>query len=366
MFDRRFYLHLDWPLVAALYVLCAIGVVMIFSTTGDASRAATARLYIVQIYAILIGTVAFVICLTVDYRSLVDRAHVLYVILLGFLIYVLVFGVVRGGGRRWIPLPLFNFQPSEFVKIAVALLLARLYAANEKRIPSTGNLVLGGLLIGIPVLLIMAQPDLGTAITLVPVLLGIAFVAGMRLRVAGVLLALAIVTAPIAWTYVLQDYQKGRVITFLDPWRDPRGKGYQQIQARITVGSGGLWGQGFRKGTQGQLSFLPVAHNDFIFSVLAEEHGFVGVLAVLGLYLFVVMRSIETARLAKDRLGTYLVVGVLSSFTFQVLYNISMSAGLAIVKGITLPLMSYGGSSMIATLAGFGLILNVRMRRFTN
>jgi rod shape determining protein RodA len=246
------------------------------------------------------------------------------------------------------------------------LLLARLFAANQARVPSTSTMVVGGLAVGVPLLLIMIQPDLGTALTLVPVLIGVAFVAGLRLKVAGILLALAIVSTPIVWTYVLKDYQKDRVVTFLDPWRDPRGKGYQQIQAQITVGAGGVWGQGFRKGTQGQNSFLPVAHNDFIFSVLAEEHGFVGVLVVLGLYLFIVVRSLDTARLAKDRLGTYLVVGVLSSFTFQVLYNISMSAGLAPVKGLTLPLMSYGGSSMIATLAGFGLILNVRMRRFTN
>jgi len=366
MFDRRFYLHLDWPLVAALYALCAIGVLMIYSTTGDASRAATARLFIVQIEAIAIGTLAFIVCLSVDYRSLTDRAHVFYILLLGLLVYVLLFGVKRGGGQRWIQLPLFNFQPSEFVKVALALLLARLFAANVKRIPSTGNLVVGGLLTAIPLLLIKAQPDLGTAVALVPVLVGIAFISGMRLRVAGMLLALAIVTAPVVWTYGLHDYQKARLETFLNPWKDPRGKGYQQIQAQITVGAGGLWGQGFRKGTQGQNSFLPERHNDFIFSVLAEEFGFVGVLGVLSLYLFIVMRSLETARLAKDRIGTYLVVGVLSCFTFQVLYNISMSAGLAVVKGITLPLMSYGGSSMIATLAGFGLILNVRMRRFTN
>ena len=145
-----------------------------------------------------------------------------------------------------------------------------------------------------------------------------------------------------------------------------RGAGYQQIQARITVGSGGPFGKGFQGGTQGQLRFLPVAHNDFIFSALAEEQGFVGVVVALGLYLFVILRSLESARLAKDRLGAYLVLGVLASFTFQVIYNITMSAGLAPVKGLTLPLMSYGGSSMIATLAGFGLILNVRMRRFTN
>src|SRR5207245_4268393 len=172
--------------------------------------------------------------------------------------------------------------------------------------------------------------------------------------------------AQLAWNIALKDYETGRVSTFLDPAQDAKGAGYQQIQARITVGSGGLTGKGFRKGTQGQLRFLPVAHNDFIFSVLAEEQGFVGVLAVLGLYLLVIWRSIEAARLAKDRLGVYLVMALLVSFTLQVIYNVTMSAGLAPVKGLTLPLLSYGGSSMIATLASFGLILNVRMRRFTN
>jgi len=186
------------------------------------------------------------------------------------------------------------------------------------------------------------------------------------MRIFGVLALMGILVAPVAWKFALQDYQKGRISTFLDPSQDAKGAGYQQIQARITTGSGGLSGKGFMQGTQGQLRFLPVAHNDFIFSVLAEEHGFMGVLVTLGLYLFVILRTLDAARLAKDRLGAYLVLGVLASFTFQVIYNITMSAGLAPVKGLTLPLMSYGGSSMIATLAGFGLILNVRMRRFTN
>jgi len=177
---------------------------------------------------------------------------------------------------------------------------------------------------------------------------------------------LALLSAPVVWAFALEDYQKERLVSFLDPERDPRGAGYQQIQARITVGSGGLTGQGFLQGTQSQYNFLPVAHNDFIFSVLAEEQGFLGVLVLLGLYLFVIVRGADAARVSKDRLGTYLVMGVMAGFAFQVIYNITMSAGLAPVKGLTLPLMSYGGSSIIATLAGFGLVLNVRMRRFTN
>jgi rod shape determining protein RodA len=228
------------------------------------------------------------------------------------------------------------------------------------------DLAVGGVLTLIPVAVIAKEPDLGTAVTLIPVFLAVAYLAGMRMRILGLICVAFVLVAPVAWKFVLKDYQKSRISTFLDPSQDARGAGYQQIQARITVGSGGLTGKGFMKGTQGQLRFLPVAHNDFIFSVLAEEQGFAGVLVALGLYLFVIVRTLEAARLAKDRLGSYLVLGVLASFTFQVIYNITMSAGLAPVKGLTLPLMSYGGSSMIATLAGFGLVLNVRMRRFTN
>jgi rod shape determining protein RodA len=366
MFDRRLLLHVDWLFLGAVYLLCTIGVVLIFATSSDPTRAAASRLYVTQAYAIGLGTIALLICATIDYRQLADRSHLFYIGLVALLVYVLFFGVVRGGGRRWIALPMFNLQPSEFMKVGLALILARMFGDGRRRIPTSVDLAMGGLVTAVPLFLIARQPDLGTAVTLIPILVLVAFVAGMRLKVAGVLLAIAIVVSPVVWMYGLKDYQRGRVLTFVDPWRDPRGDGYQQIQAQITVGSGGLWGKGFKKGTQGQLSFLPVAHNDFIFSVLAEEHGFAGVLVVLALYGFVVLRAIETARLARDRLGTFLVVGLLASFTFQVIYNVAMSAGLAPVKGLTLPLLSYGGSSVIATLAGIGLILNVRMRRFTN
>jgi rod shape determining protein RodA len=276
------------------------------------------------------------------------------------------FGAVRGGSRRWIPLGVFNLQPSEFAKMAVALVLAKFFGENRRGNPSMADLLVAGALAGLPLVLIARQPDLGTAVTIVPIYLAIAYVAGLPMRVLGIIALIAVLAAPVAWQFALKDYQKQRVLTFVDPSKDTRGAGYQQIQARITAGSGGFWGKGFMKGTQGQLRFLPVAHNDFIFSVWAEEQGFVGVLAALGLYLFVIVRSLDAARLAKDRLGAYLVLGILATFTFQVIYNVSMSAGLAPVKGLTLPLMSYGGSSLIATLAGFGLILNVRMRRFTN
>ena len=364
MFERRLYHHVDWALLIAILALCVLGVVMINSTTADPTRA-TSRLYITQLYAIVLGLFAMVFMLTLDYRTFTDKSHLIYFGMCALLVYVMFFGMVQMGARRWIPLKLFNLQPSEFAKVAVALVLAKFFGENRGA-PSWADLAVGGVLTLIPLALIAKEPDLGTAVTLLPVFFAIAYLAGMRMRIFGLLFLCLLLAAPVAWKFALKDYQKSRISTFLDPSQDAKGAGYQQIQARITVGSGGLTGKGFKKGTQGQLRFLPVAHNDFIFSVLAEEQGFAGVLVALGLYLFVILRAIEAARLAKDRLGSYLVLGVLASFTFQVIYNITMSAGLAPVKGLTLPLMSYGGSSMIATLAGFGLVLNVRMRRFTN
>ncbi|HEX5476049.1 MAG TPA: rod shape-determining protein RodA [Vicinamibacterales bacterium] len=368
MFERRLFFHVDWLLLGAILLLCGVGLAMIYSTTyvplpgggHPGSQVWT------QGYALAIGLVALLVCLMLDYRMLAEHSLLLWGALVLLLLFVLVKGVTQMGGQRWIPIGPFHLQPSEFGRIGVALILAMFFGENRRGARNTGDLVIAGGFTVLPLLLIAKQPDLGTAVTLIPVFVGVAFLAGLRLRLLGVFALIAVLLAPIAWTYGLKDYQRQRIQTFLDPQQDPRGAGYQTIQARITVGSGGLTGKGFMNGTQGQYKFLPVAHNDFIFSVLAEEQGFIGVLAVLGLYLFVILRSLEAARLAKDRVGAYLVGGIISGFAFQTLYNVTMSAGLAPVKGITLPLMSYGGSSLIATLAGFGLILNVRMRRFTN
>ena len=364
MLERRLYFHLDWALLVAILALCGLGVAMIYSTTGDPTRGIS-RLHVTQSYAIVLGLVAMIVTLSFDYRAFTDKSHLIYVAMLALLLYVMFFGTVQMGARRWIDFGSLNLQPSEFAKIGVALVLAKFFSENRGT-PAWGDLIIGAVLTLVPLALIAAEPDLGTAVALLPVFAGVAFLAGMRMRVFGVLFVCILLAAPVAWKFVLKDYQRSRMSTFLDPSQDAKGAGYQQIQARITVGSGGLTGKGFRNGTQGQLRFLPVAHNDFIFSVLAEEKGLAGVLVALGLYLFVILRALAAARLAKDRLGSYLVLGVLAGFTFQVVYNITMSAGLAPVKGLTLPLMSYGGSSMIATLVGFGLVLNVRMRRFTN
>ena len=368
MFERRLYFHIDWLLLGAILVLAGIGVAMVYSTTyiTTATGGRAAPLVWTQTYALAIGLVALLVCLAIDYRILAENSLFLFGALLVLLVFVLVKGQTQMGGQRWIPIGPFHLQPSEFARIGVALMLAMYFGENRRGAKNTSDLLIGGILTAIPLILIAKQPDLGTAVTLLPVFIGIAFLAGLRMRLLAIVLIASLPLGLAAYKFALKDYQKQRIQTFLDPEKDPQNTGYQTIQARVTVGSGGLTGKGFRNGTQGQYKFLPVAHNDFIFSVLAEEQGFIGVLTALGLYLFVILRSLEAARLAKDRLGAYLVGGIVSGFAFQAIYNVAMSAGLAPVKGITLPLMSYGGSSLIATLAGFGLILNVRMRRFTN
>lgn len=366
MFDRRFFSCLDWMLLVAIGVLCLIGLVMIFSATYDPVTDEVGSQFYRQILGLLLGFIALVVCLVVDYRVLVERSLLLYVGLVALLLYTLFFGVEQGGSQRWIGLGGVNLQPSEFSKVVVALVLAYFFSQGRQEARHPVDWLIGAAFVGVLFVLIAREPDLGTAVSLLPVCVAMMVFAGLKLRILATIMLLGVLAAPAVWAYGLEDYQQTRIASFLDPEQDPLGAGYQQIQARITVGSGGLTGRGFLEGTQSQYDFLPVAHNDFIFSVLAEEQGFLGVLFVLGLYLFVILRSLDTARVAKDRVGMYLVVGIMAGFLFQVVYNVAMSAGLAPVKGLTLPLMSYGGSSIIATLVGFGLILNVRMRRFIN
>jgi rod shape determining protein RodA len=363
---RRLLPYMDWPLLAAVTLLLLIGLATIYSVTWNIAADAPGAEFWRQLYAVPVGLAALAVCLLVDYRTLTQRSVLIYLGLVVALVAVLFFGVVVKGARRWLDLGFGSLQPSEFARLGVALVLAMWYGEGRRSARSVADLAGGGLIIGIPLLLIFLQPDFGTAVLLLPVYIGVVYLAGLRLKWIGIGLLVLVLLSPAIWMWGMEDYQKGRVITFLNPELDPRGDGWQQIQAKVTVGSGGLFGKGFRQGTQGAYRFLPEGHNDFVFAVLAEEHGFLGVIVVLGLYLFVILRSVDAAKLAKDRVGAFLVVGIVSWFTFQVVYNITMQAGLVPVKGLTLPLMSYGGSSLVATLAGFGLILNVRMRRFTN
>jgi rod shape determining protein RodA len=360
--DRRLLYNVDWVLAGAAIVLALVGVAMVYSATHSSQ---SADLYLKQLAFIGVGTLALVVTATIDYRRLADRAVLLYALSALVLFYVLRFGPVKAGARRWLEVGGFQFQPSELVKVAAAIVIAKIFSEYRQETLGLRDVALPGAAIGLLVLLIARQPDLGTAACLVPLFLAVAFLAGLRMRAVFGLAAVMLLVAALAWPF-LKDYQKTRIYTFLDPSLDPRGAGYQKIQSQIAVGSGGFIGRGFLEGSQSQLGYLPARHTDFVFSVLAEEAGFVGVVVVLALYLFVVWRMLETARLARDRLGAFLVAGITASFAFQVVYNVAMVAGLVPVKGLPLPLMSYGGSSLLSSLMGIGLVLSVRMRRFAN
>jgi rod shape determining protein RodA len=362
--DRRLLFNIDWGFLAAALILMGIGVATILSATFAGRNTG---LEMKQLYAIALGLVGMLIVVSLDYRRLVDRAPVLYLAAVSVLVYVLFFGPRIAGTRRWFMGPGgFQVQPSEFAKLVAALLVAKLFAEAKKETLGLVDLIVPGAAVGFMALLIAAEPDLGTAFTLVPLFLTVAFLAGLRVRAILGVFVVMMVVGSLGWMFALKDYQKSRIYTFLDPNLDPRGAGYQKIQSEIAVGSGGVVGKGYKQGTQSQLGYLPARHTDFIFSVLAEENGFVGVVTVLGLYMFVLWRAFETAQMARDRVGAFLVAGIGAILSFQVIYNVAMVAGLVPVKGLPLPLMSYGGSSVLSSLFAVGLILNVRMRRFAN
>jgi rod shape determining protein RodA len=362
--DRRLLFNIDWVMLGSVLLLTVIGIAMIASATHTSPLAG---LPLKQTYAVALGLVGLVIVVSIDYRRLADRSVLLYLVALALLVAVLIVAPRVAGTRRWLLLgPLGQVQPSEFVKLCVALFVAKVFAESRRESLGLREVLGPGIAVGTLAILIAAQPDLGTAFCLVPLFLGVAFLAGLRVRaVLGLVLVMAIVGG-LGWHFALKDYQKARIYTFLDPTLDPKGAGYQKIQSQIAVGSGGLTGKGYRSGSQSQLGYLPARQTDFIFSVLAEELGFLGVFLVLGLYLLVLWRALDTARIARDRVGAFLAAGIAAILAFQVVYNVAMVAGLVPVKGLPLPLMSYGGSSVLSSLLGVGLILNVRMRRFAN
>jgi rod shape determining protein RodA len=360
--DRRLVYNVDWVLLGTVLLLALTGTAMVYSATHAGSQP---DLYLKQLTLVGVGIVAMAFAATIDYRRLADRAVLLYVLSVLALLYVLRFAPVIAGTRRWIVIAGFQLQPSELVKLAAAVFAAKIFSEYRQESLGLRDVALPGAAVALLSLLIAREPDLGSAACLVPLFLTIAFLAGLRVRAVLGLAAVLLLLAGLAWP-LLKDYQKTRIYTFLDPSLDPRGAGYQKIQSQIAVGSGGLVGRGFRHGSQAQLGYLPARHTDFVFSVLAEELGFVGVFVALALYLLVVWRMLETARLARDRLGAFLVAGISAAFAFQVVYNVGMVAGLVPVKGLPLPLMSYGGSSVVASLMGIGLVFSVRMRRFAN
>lgn len=359
----RSFRDIDWPLVLITLAICSLGILQIYSATlGSVFRDAWVR----QIVYTCVGLGLFWLASRIDYHTLLGHSYWMYGLCLIALIGVFVIGTVSGGARRWIPLfGGFKLQVSEFVKIALVLLLARFLTEQKREQLDWRDLLKLVGLVGVPMLLVAKQPDLGTSLTYLPILLAGILLTGLRwqyLVVVALVLALAL---PAAWV-LLHDYQRARLTTFLDPSADPRGSGYQVIQSMIAVGHGGMWGRGVTRGTQTQLQFLPISHTDFIFSSFAEEHGFVGVVVVLGLYFLLLMQIVQNAQTAPDRAGMYICMGIAGMLLFHVLVNVGMVVGRMPVTGIPLPLMSFGGSNTLSVFLLLGLVNNVRLRRFVN
>ncbi|MGB9604858.1 MAG: rod shape-determining protein RodA [Bryobacteraceae bacterium] len=351
----------DWTLLSVALIISAVGVLQIYSAThGTGWSDAWWR----QCLYIAAGLLLMWLASSVDYHTLLEQAPVYYGLSIVGLVAVLLLGKEVSGGKRWIPLPLgFHFQVSEFVKVVLILLIARYLSDLKGDHLEARDLLKLGALTALPAALVMKQPDLGTALSYVPILAMGIFLAGLRWRHVVALLLIAALALPVGWS-LLKDYQKMRLIAFLDPSRDPLGAGYQVIQSQIAVGAGGMWGKGVTQGSQTQLRFLPVPHTDFIFSAFAEEHGFVGVLVMLGLYFLLLMQVVQNAQVAADRAGMYIAMGVAGLLLFHLLVNIGMVVGRMPVTGIPLPLMSHGGSSVLSWFIMLGLVNNVRLRRF--
>ena len=356
----------DWRFVALILAILSAGILSIYSAT-HAQNASGLPLYVKQMLWVLVGSAAFLGMLAFDYHAIARHANLFYVFALVLLLVVLIAGKSIRGAQRWIPLGPFAFQPAEFAKLALILTLARYY---DKR-PREGwiqRVVLPGLIMLPGLLLMLKQPDLGSGLSFLSIYVTILLVVGIRSKTLGVLLLCALMLFPFAWEVMwgsLHDYQRERIMTFANPSYDTGGTGYQGLQSRIAIGSGELLGKGLQGGSQNQLKFLPERHTDFIFAVYAEEWGFLGSLALLALFLGLLLLSFEITLRAKDSLGVLLGVGVIAMFGFCLLVNIGMTTGLFPIVGIPLPLMSYGGSSTVATLAALGLLLNIKRRRLT-
>jgi rod shape determining protein RodA len=364
MIDRRMLLNIDWLLILLVFGISAWGLVTVYSATHGRLETHLDDLYLKQIYWFSAGLVLMVVVTLVDYQRLSRGAYLLLVLGILLLIAVFLVGRVASGARRWLMLGPLSIQPSEAVKVFLVLSFARYFTETHRE----GGLRFRDLLIPmvmvmVPFALIAKQPDLGTALVLFFVACTLIFASGFPLKSLLSMMGGGLIAMPIGWTF-LKDYQKVRVITLLNPDFDPLGAGYHSWQSKIAIGSGGFWGKGLLAGTQSGLNFLPEKHTDFIFAVFAEEWGFVGTAALIVLYLILVLRGISIAYTSKDRLGSLIATGLVAMLSVYILFNVGMTVGLTPVVGLPLPLFSYGGSSMLATMVAVGLLLNIRMRRF--
>jgi len=354
---------LDWPLLIVTLALCTLGILQIYSATL-ATKWQDA--WWKQILWVVTGLAMMWVAAALDYHVLLTQVGYLYLAAMGVLAATTFAGSKVFGSTRWIKVAGFTLQTSEFVKIVLILVVAR-YLTEAK---SSGSLTWKDLaklaaLVGVPMLLVMKQPDLGTALTYLPILICGVLMAGLRWKYLAIVATVLVVTLPIGYHF-LKPYQKDRLVSFVYPDRDPKGTGFQVIQSRIAVGNGGMWGRGAKESSQTHLGFLPVPHTDFIFSSFAEEHGFVGIVIALVLYFLLIMQVVQNAQTSTDKAGLYICMGVAALLLFHVLVNVGMVVGRMPITGIPLPLMSSGGSSTWSIFLMLGLVNGVRLRRFVN
>ncbi len=372
MLDQRRFANLPWGMVALIFAIALIGLVTVYSATYTPKGPSS--LYYRQIAWLAIGVVVMLCALMVDYRTVGRYAYVLYAVSLVLLLLVTAFGKTGMGAQRWLAIGPFAFQPSEFAKLSLTLALARYFAEDPKRGGyGLRDLAIPGAMVLVPLVLVLKQPDLGTALMLLLTSSLIVMIAGIRVRsvfvvlLIGATLASAVFLVPPVRHRIwgkFKPYQQNRIRAFVDPGSDPLGSGYHANQSKIAVGSGQIFGKGFRQGTQSQMAFLPERHTDFIFAVLSEERGFIGSALLVILYLVLLLAGVDTAKNAKDRLGVLMAGGIVSMISLYVFINVGMAVGIVPVVGVPLPLVSYGGTSIITTFLALGLLLNIQTRRF--
>jgi len=369
MFDKRLIENFDWGFVLLILMICGVGLTILYSALTAGQDTGVVHVHVLlKKQGIWMGSgfIIMIIALMFDYRELDKLNLFIYFLCAGLLITVMFFGQLGGGSRRWLVLGFIRLQPSELMKISLIISLASVYSASACQ---TGlgfkKLIKPAVLCIIPFVLIVNQPDLGTGLLLLLIAASITLFVKVVRKVFFVLSGLSFAVIPLAWI-ILKDYQKSRILTFLNPDRDPLGSGYHIIQSKIAIGSGMLTGKGFLHGTQNALSFLPEQHTDFIVSVLAEEWGLMGCGALLILYFILLFWGLNIAYNCRDIFGSILAFGITSMIFCQIFINMGMVMGLMPVVGVPLPLISYGGSSVITNMLGFGILLNISMREFSS
>jgi rod shape determining protein RodA len=357
--------HLDPILIGTIILLASLGALLVYSATSHVSNPSPFRFLRLQLLWIIIGLIAFGLTASFDYHKLKTYTPIIFAGSVVTLMAVLIIGRTALGAQRWIAIGPFTFQPSEFAKIGLIITLAAFLSGKKEGLAPPRNVLVALLYTFILLLLVFIQPDLGTALVFMAIALGMLFASGINLRYIVGTIAIGILALPISiHLHILKDYQIERLLTFLNPAGDPAGAGYSLIQSKIAIGSGQLTGRGLFLGSQTRLNFIPASHTDFIFAVLGEEIGFLGAAILITLFGILLWRVIEVARTSRDLFGALLVVGVLSMLIFQIFVNIGMTIGIMPITGIPLPLISYGGSSFLATMIGLGLVMNVYMRRY--